>query len=225
MSISRRGVLFGLPLFLAGCAHTGIGEQRLNYAAKPEEKFPLPAMHLDKVKPELRLQEVTYDTSHPAGTVVVDTLTRRLYYVMGDGRAMRYGVGVGRQGLALKGDAYIGRKSEWPSWTPTANMMRRDPRNLKFMRRHAWWPQQPARRACALSLSQWQRHHVPPAWHQPAAIHRPRHVKRLHPHAEPRHHRSLQPRAGRIQGRGAAGLTERRIFPPLPRLKMPVSLG
>lgn len=132
MSISRRGVLFGLPLFLAGCAHTGIGEQRLNYAAKPEEKFPLPAMHLDKVKPELRRQEVAYDTSHPAGTVVVDTPARRLYYVMGDGRAMRYGVGVGRQGLALKGDAYIGRKSEWPSWTPTANMMRRDPRNLKF---------------------------------------------------------------------------------------------
>ena len=132
MSISRRGVLFGLPLFLAGCANTGIGQQRLNYAAKPEEKFPLPAMHLDKVKPELRRQEVTYDTSHPAGTVVVDTPARRLYYVLGDGRAMRYGVGVGRQGLALKGDAYIGRKSEWPSWTPTANMMRRDPRNLKF---------------------------------------------------------------------------------------------
>ncbi|AYM06207.1 MULTISPECIES: L,D-transpeptidase [Agrobacterium] len=132
MSISRRGVLFGLPLFLAGCANTGIGQQRLNYGAKPEEKFPLPAMHLDKVKPELRRQEVTYDTRHPAGTVVVDTPARRLYYVLGDGRAMRYGVGVGRQGLALKGDAYIGRKAEWPSWTPTANMMRRDPRNLKF---------------------------------------------------------------------------------------------
>ncbi|WP_425962821.1 L,D-transpeptidase [Rhizobium nepotum] len=132
MSISRRGVLFGLPLLLAGCASSGIGQQRLNYAAKPEEKFPLPAMHLDKVKPELRRQEVAYDTAHPARTVVVDTPARRLYYVLGDGRAMRYGVGVGRQGLALKGDAYIGRKSEWPSWTPTANMMRRDPRNLKF---------------------------------------------------------------------------------------------
>lgn len=132
MSISRRGVLFGLPLFLAGCANTGIGQHRLDYAAKPEEKFPLPAMHLDKVKSELRRQEVAYDTRHPAGTVVVDTPARRLYYVLGDGRAMRYGVGVGRQGLALKGDAYIGRKAEWPSWTPTANMMRRDPRNLKF---------------------------------------------------------------------------------------------
>lgn len=132
MSISRRGVLFGLPLLLAGCASSGVSHQRLNYAAKPDEKFPLPAMHLDKVKPELRRQEVSYDTSHPAGTVVVDTPARRLYYVMGDGRAMRYGVGVGRQGLALKGDAYVGRKAEWPSWTPTANMMRRDPRNLKF---------------------------------------------------------------------------------------------
>ncbi|MDZ7927653.1 MAG: L,D-transpeptidase [Agrobacterium sp.] len=132
MSISRRGVLFGLPLLLAGCASSGIGQQRLNYAAKPEEKFPLPEMHLDKVKPELRRQEVAYQTAHPAGTVIVDTPARRLYYVMGDGRAMRYGVGVGRQGLALKGDAYIGRKSEWPSWTPTANMMRRDPRHLKF---------------------------------------------------------------------------------------------
>ena len=143
MSISRRGVLFGLPLFLAGCANTGIGQQRLNYAAKPEEKFPLPAMHLDKVKPELRRQEVTYDTMHPAGTVVVDTPARRLYYVMGDGRAMRYGVGVGRQGLALKGDAYIGRKAEWPSWTPTANMMRRDPRNLKFAGGMAGGPNNP----------------------------------------------------------------------------------
>ncbi|MFK3780016.1 L,D-transpeptidase [Agrobacterium sp. NPDC089420] len=143
MSISRRGVLFGLPLFLAGCANTGIGQQRLNYAAKPEEKFPLPAMHLDKVKPELRRQEVAYDSSHPAGTVVVDTPARRLYYVLGGGRAMRYGVGVGRQGLALKGDAYIGRKAEWPSWTPTANMMRRDPRNLKFAGGMAGGPNNP----------------------------------------------------------------------------------
>ena len=131
MSISRRAVLFGLPLFVDGCASTGVPMTQ-KYAAKPAEKFPLPAMPLDKIKPELRRQEVAYETAHPAGTVVVDTPARRLYYVMGEGRAMRYGVGVGRQGLALKGDAYIGRKSEWPSWTPTANMMRRDPKNLKY---------------------------------------------------------------------------------------------
>ncbi|XUY26101.1 L,D-transpeptidase [Agrobacterium sp. rho-8.1] len=133
MSISRRGVLFGMPLFLAGCASTNFVQQRQNYAAVPDEKFPLKAMELEKIKPELRRQEVAYETTHPAGTVVVDTPARRLYYVMGNGRAMRYGVGVGRQGLALRGNAYIGRKSEWPSWTPTPNMIRREPhKNLKY---------------------------------------------------------------------------------------------
>lgn len=133
MSISRRGVLFGLPLFLAGCASTNFTQQRQNYAAVPDEKFPLKAMQLDQIKPELRRQEVAYVTTHPAGTVVVDTPARRLYFVMGNGQAMRYGVGVGRQGLALKGNAYIGRKAEWPSWTPTPNMIRREPeRNLKY---------------------------------------------------------------------------------------------
>ena len=133
MSISRRGVLFGLPLLLAGCASTNFVQQKTNYAALPNEKFPLGAMPLDEISPELRRQEVAYVTTHPAGTVVVDTPARRLYYIMGNGRAMRYGVGVGRQGLALKGDAYVGRKAEWPSWTPTANMIRREPeRNRKY---------------------------------------------------------------------------------------------
>ncbi|GAK68997.1 L,D-transpeptidase [Agrobacterium rubi] len=133
MSISRRGVLFGLPLLLAGCASTNFVQQKQNYAAIPDEKFPLRAMELDKINPELRRQEVAYETTYPAGTVVVDTPARRLYYVMGNGRAMRYGVGVGRQGLALRGNAYIGRKAEWPSWTPTPNMIRREPhKNLKY---------------------------------------------------------------------------------------------
>lgn len=133
MSISRRGVLFGLPLLLAGCASTNFAGRPQNYAALPDERFPMPAMSLEKIKPELRRQEVAYETTHPAGTVVVDTPARRLYYVLGNGRAVRYGVGVGRQGLALKGNAYIGRKAEWPSWTPTPNMIRREPeRNLRY---------------------------------------------------------------------------------------------
>ena len=133
MSISRRGVLFGMPLFLAGCASSGFVQQKQNYAALPTEKFPMQAMPLDKIKPELRRQEVAYETTYPAGTVVVDTPARRLYFVMGGGRAMRYGVGVGRQGLALKGDAYVGRKGEWPAWTPTPNMIRREPeKNRKY---------------------------------------------------------------------------------------------
>ena len=132
MSISRRGFLLGASALLAGCATNGTSD-RANYGERMDEKFPLKAMPLDKVKPELRRQEVAYATTQAAGTIVVDTPERRLYYVLGNGRAMRYGIGVGRQGYSLAGNAYIGRKAEWPSWTPTPNMIRRDPKkNLKY---------------------------------------------------------------------------------------------
>ncbi|RWX75981.1 L,D-transpeptidase [Neorhizobium lilium] len=126
MSISRRGFLAGLPLMLAGCAST-YSEQN-NYAALPNEEYPLRQVPIDRIKPELRRTEVAYETSHPAGTVIVDTPARRAYYLLGEGRAIRYGVGVGREGLAFSGGAYVGRKAEWPTWTPTANMMQREPR-------------------------------------------------------------------------------------------------
>ncbi|MGD9481597.1 UNVERIFIED_ORG: L,D-transpeptidase [Roseateles sp. XES5] len=132
MSISRRGFLLGASALLAGCATNGTSD-RANYGDRLDEAHPLKAMPLDKIKPELRRQEVAYETVHAAGTVVVDTPARRLYYVLGNGRAMRYGIGVGRQGYSLAGSAYIGRKAEWPSWTPTPNMIRRDPKkNLKY---------------------------------------------------------------------------------------------
>src|SRR5690606_34327199 len=57
---------------------------------------------------------------------------RNLHYVLGNGRAMRYGVGVGKEGLALAGAATVGRKAEWPTWTPTQNMINRDPRNKQY---------------------------------------------------------------------------------------------
>lgn len=130
MSISRRGFLGGLPLLLAGCAST-INDQT-NYAALPNEQFPLKTVPVENIKPELRRTEVAYVTPHAAGTVVVDTPARRAYYVLGNGRAIRYGVGVGRAGLALAGNAYVGRKAEWPTWTPTENMQRREERYRKL---------------------------------------------------------------------------------------------
>lgn len=130
MSISRRGFLAGIPLLLAGCAST-LPDQT-NYAALPNEPYPMRQVPIDRIKPELRRQEVAYVTTHPAGTVVVDTPARRAYYILGNGRAIRYGVGVGRAGLALSGNAYIGRKAEWPSWTPTMNMQRREERYRKL---------------------------------------------------------------------------------------------
>jgi len=127
MPISRRGLLLGLSALLAGCT-TDHAAQRSNYAARPDEAHPLPAMPVNKIKAELRRTEVDYATAYAAGTIVINTPERRLYYVLGNGRAIRYAVSVGREGLTLRGNAYIGRKAEWPSWTPTAKMIRREPK-------------------------------------------------------------------------------------------------
>ncbi|MEQ1956503.1 L,D-transpeptidase [Mesorhizobium sp. CN2-181] len=77
-------------------------------------------------------QRVAYDSSEPAGSIVVDTSERFLYTIESGGYAMRYGVGVGQEGLTLKGRATIGRKAVWPSWTPSASMIRRKPRLAQY---------------------------------------------------------------------------------------------
>lgn len=78
-------------------------------------------------------QRVRYKNSYAPGTIVVDTNKRFLYLIENKHRARRYGVGVGRAGLEFKGGATIQRKAEWPRWTPTANMIRREPqRYLKY---------------------------------------------------------------------------------------------
>jgi lipoprotein-anchoring transpeptidase ErfK/SrfK len=66
-------------------------------------------------------------TRQRAGTITVDTRNRYLYYSMADGRAIRYGVGVGRQGFTWRGHTHVGRKSSWPAWTPPSAMLRRRP--------------------------------------------------------------------------------------------------
>ena len=120
--ITRRGlVLGGLALFVSGCTSARTAEP-LSYALAPKSG----------VNPRFRRKHVRYDGSEPAGTLVVDTSEFFLYAVEEGGWATRYGVGVGEQGLTLKGKATIGHKAEWPSWTPTANMMRRKPRLLQY---------------------------------------------------------------------------------------------
>jgi lipoprotein-anchoring transpeptidase ErfK/SrfK len=66
-------------------------------------------------------------TGQRAGTITVDTRTRHLYLSLGDGRAVRYGVGVGRPGFGWSGTVRIGRKESWPDWTPPASMLKRRP--------------------------------------------------------------------------------------------------
>jgi lipoprotein-anchoring transpeptidase ErfK/SrfK len=70
---------------------------------------------------------VSYKTSERPGTIIVDTSERLLYYVLEDGKAVRYGVGVGREGFSWSGVSHVSRKAEWPGWTPPAEMRARQP--------------------------------------------------------------------------------------------------
>jgi lipoprotein-anchoring transpeptidase ErfK/SrfK len=74
-----------------------------------------------------RREEVAYTGDEAPGTIVVDTHSRKLYLVGEGGTAMRYPIAVGREGLSFRGNGVIGRKSEWPAWQPTANMVRTRP--------------------------------------------------------------------------------------------------
>jgi lipoprotein-anchoring transpeptidase ErfK/SrfK len=81
----------------------------------------------------LRKQIVSFDRSEPAGTIVIDTANTYLYYVLGNGRAIRYGVGVGREGFTWAGVQTVTRKAEWPDWHPPAKMIARQPYLPRFV--------------------------------------------------------------------------------------------
>jgi lipoprotein-anchoring transpeptidase ErfK/SrfK len=81
----------------------------------------------------LRRQVVAYATSEAPGTIVIDTPHTYLYLVLGNGKAMRYGIGVGREGFTWAGTQTISRKQEWPDWTPPPEMLRRQPYLPRFM--------------------------------------------------------------------------------------------
>ncbi len=76
---------------------------------------------------------VDYATKHAKGTIIIDTRERALYFVMGGGKAMKYGVGVGRQGFSWAGAANIAHKAEWPAWRPPAAMRKREPHLPAYM--------------------------------------------------------------------------------------------
>lgn len=79
-----------------------------------------------KIDPMYLPQVVSYESEHKAGTIIIDTNNRFLYLVMGDGKARRYGVGVGKPGFEWAGAHTITRKAEWPSWTPPKEMVARE---------------------------------------------------------------------------------------------------
>ncbi|KRP89181.1 hypothetical protein AOQ73_26500 [Bradyrhizobium pachyrhizi] len=100
-------------------------------AALPPDEQPEDAPA--QLPPKLRRQEVSFATKEPAGTIVVDTSNTYLYYILGNGRAIRYGVRVGRDGFTWTGVQKITRKAEWPDWHPPTEMIERQPYLPRFM--------------------------------------------------------------------------------------------
>lgn len=97
------------------------------YASLGGEPFPIPAVNLTQIDPQFLRRTVSYPTSEPAGTVVIDPQNHFLYLVQGGGQAIRYGVGVGREGFGWSGTATIREKREWPDWYPPKEMVQRQP--------------------------------------------------------------------------------------------------
>jgi lipoprotein-anchoring transpeptidase ErfK/SrfK len=97
------------------------------YGQLPDDGFVLPAIPYDRIERRFLRQEVDYPTTERPGTIVVDTKDRYLYLVEANGKAMRYGVGLGREGFAWSGRGMIQWKQKWPRWTPPAEMVSRDP--------------------------------------------------------------------------------------------------
>ena len=124
--LARASVLFG-SAFLVACTTT---------ASPPPGKAAVPGSQYvavgketgrEALDPTYRKQIVAYPTREAPGTVVVDPEKRFLYLVLEGGKALRYGVGVGRDGMAWSGTSNVALKREWPRWTPTKAMIRREP--------------------------------------------------------------------------------------------------
>jgi len=94
---------------------------------------PAAPTRADSVDPSLRRQIVPYASTEPRGTIVISTGTHFLYLVLGDGKAMRYGIGVARSGFEWSGTHQVSRKAEWPGWTPPDEMRRRQPELPAYM--------------------------------------------------------------------------------------------
>jgi lipoprotein-anchoring transpeptidase ErfK/SrfK len=149
-------------LFATGFAGAA-SAQSLGYAPQDQSAFPQgyvgsdTAESEDSVLPErLRRQVVNFDTREAPGTIVIDTGNTVLYLVLGGGRAMRYGVGVGRQGFTWSGIQTISNKKEWPDWYPPSEMIARQPYLPRFV---AGGPGNPlGARAMYLGSSQYRIH-------------------------------------------------------------------
>jgi lipoprotein-anchoring transpeptidase ErfK/SrfK len=93
----------------------------------------VPSAESEQLDPQYQRQMVFYRTTEPPGTIIVQTSEKYLYLVQGGNRALRYGIGVGRDGFQWKGLVKIARKQEWPDWRPPPEMIERQPYLPRFM--------------------------------------------------------------------------------------------
>lgn len=145
MPITRRlFVLSGIGAALSACVQgetegitadpTGSDPSvfKTSYGALPDEPYPIPAVDLKKLKPKYRRRMVDFQTAEIPGTIIVDTPNRYLYLVLENSQAMRYGVGIGRDGFTWGGRGRIQYKRAWPRWTPPSEMIDRQPELEKY---------------------------------------------------------------------------------------------
>jgi len=104
-----------------------------SYGSITDAGYTLPAIPINRVKPQFVRQVVNYETNERPGTVIVNTRERHLYFILPGGRAMRYGIGVGKQGFAWSGTAYVAWKQEWPNWHPPKEMAVRKPDIARYV--------------------------------------------------------------------------------------------
>jgi lipoprotein-anchoring transpeptidase ErfK/SrfK len=125
-------VLFGLP-FAAADAQSNFKPQNVEEIDAPEQPGYQASPDEERLPAALEKQVVFFRTTEAPGTIVVHTAERYLYLVMPNSRAMRYGIGVGRDGFQWAGLQKISRKQEWPDWRPPPEMIQRQPYLPRFM--------------------------------------------------------------------------------------------
>ena len=126
--LSIRGFVFLLTgLLLAGCMQGGTlaPSSEANFTARDRQQLANPPYQKVSIAPTYQRQIVQYHRKEAPGSILVDTHGPFVYYVLPGGKAIRYGATVGEAGQAWSGVAIVGRKEEWPGWTPTADEQRR----------------------------------------------------------------------------------------------------
>jgi L,D-transpeptidase catalytic domain len=193
------------------------GQYAALYGPVSGERFPIPAVRLSDVHPEYLRKTVFYPTHEQPGTIVIDPQNHFLYLVQGGGRALRYGVGVGRQGFGWSGVATIHDKQEWPDWYPPKEMIERQPEaageRIAKRPRRTGRPTQSARLSRHVPLAGQQGHALPHPRHGRTVDYRQERFLRLHPHDQPRRHRPLPADASWCEGRGAVIALTEKILP------------